>query len=84
MRRETRRVYDRIVMNDDKPIIRGMDIQLDGVGAELDGAQECRDGVFRDGLVRSPVGDSFGRGSPVRRVHAFSRVLALGTVTAKL
>ena len=35
MRREIRRVYDGIVMNDHKPIIGGMDIQLDGVGAEL-------------------------------------------------
>ena len=84
MRREIRRVYDGIVMNDHKPIIGGMDIQLDGVGAELDGAQECRDGVFREGLVRSPVGDFFGRGSSVRRVQTFSRVVALGTMTAKL
>jgi hypothetical protein len=84
MRCEIAGVYDRIVMNDDHTVVGGVDIELDRVGAQLDRPQERRNGVFGQGLVRSPMGDSF-RGASLRgRVQAFPRVVALGTMSAKL
>ena len=83
-RRQIGGIYNRIVVNDDSTVAGAMDIQLDRLRSQLNRAQECRDGVLGQGLMRSPVGDFFRRSAPTRCVQAFLRVVALGTMSAKL
>ncbi len=77
-------VYDGIVVNDDNFVVRGVDIQLYAIGAELDRACECGERVLGMSLVRSPVSD------PLRWVvastygQAFLSVVALCSMSAKL
>jgi len=66
----------------DHSIARGMHVQLDSIGAQLDRALERRNGVFRMRIMRAPMGDFFGGGasSPGQE---FLGVVALGTMSAK-
>jgi hypothetical protein len=72
------------VVNDNNAVVGGVDVELDRLGAQLDGAQESRDGVLGQGLMRPPMRDLLGRASPRWGVQVFSRVVALGTMSAKL
>jgi len=78
------RVDNGIVMDDDDSVARRVHVELDGIGAELDRAGEGGNGVLGDRLVCPPVGDPFRRGAPGGCVQAFPRVVALGTMSAKL
>lgn len=84
VRRESRRINDRVVVNDNNSVIGGVDVELDCLGAQLDGAQKSRDGVLGQGLMRPPMRDFLGWASPRCGVQVFSRVVALGTMSAKL
>jgi len=83
-RRQIGSIYNWIVVNDESTVAGPVDIQLDCLGTQLDGAQECRDRVLGQRLMGSPVRDFFGRRAPPRCVQAFLRVVALGTMSAKL
>jgi hypothetical protein len=52
---------DRIVMNHDDPVASRVDIELDGVGSELDGALERSDRILRMRLVSPTMRDQLGR-----------------------
>jgi hypothetical protein len=54
-------VNDRIVVNDDNPVQRRVDVQLYPTGSQLDGAFECCERVLGMGLMRPPVSDGLGR-----------------------
>jgi hypothetical protein len=83
-RREAGRVDNRVVVNDDNSVVGGMDVELDRLGTQLQGAEESGNGVLGQGLMRPPMRDLFGQGSPTWGVQVFSRVVALGTMSAKL
>ena len=83
MTREAIRVDDRIVVHDDGAIARCVDVELDCLGPQLDAAEEGRDRVLWQELVGPPVGDLLGQRS-AGRGQAFPRVVALGTMSAKL
>jgi hypothetical protein len=70
-------------MYDDGTITRGVNVEFDTFRSQLDRAQKCGDGILRQVLMRSAVGDLL-RGSLSGRGQAFSRVVALGTMSAKL
>lgn len=55
--RHISRVEDGIVMNDHYPVRGPVDIELDCLGAELDGPNERRNRVFGQGVVCPPMGD---------------------------
>jgi len=76
-------VDDRIVVHDDGSIPRCVDIELYCFGSQLDGAEERRDRILWQDLVGPPVGDLLGQRSAWRG-QAFPRVVALGTMSAKL
>lgn len=71
-------------MNDDNSVVRGVDIQLYAIGAELDRPCECSDRVLGMSLVRSPVSDPLGRVVASRCRQAFLSVVALCSMSAKL
>jgi len=83
MAREAVGVDDGIVVDDDGAVPGCVDVELDCLGPQLDGAEESRDRILRQQLVRPPVGDLF-RQACVWRGQAFPRVVALGTMSAKL
>ena len=47
-------------MYDHHAVARGMHVELYGVGAQLDGLLERRDGVLGQAVMRAPVGDRLG------------------------
>jgi hypothetical protein len=55
------RVNDGIVVNDDNPVQRRVDIQLYPTGSQLDGTLECCEGVLGMRLMRPPMSDGLGR-----------------------
>jgi hypothetical protein len=77
-------VDHRIVVDDDNSVVRRVHIELDGVGAELDGALEGGERVLGMRLVRSPVGYPFGRVSAPAKGQAFLGVVGLCWMSAKL
>ena len=83
MAREAVGVDDRIVVDDDGAVAGCVDVELDCLGPQLDGAEKCRDRILWQELVRPPVGDLF-RQAWAWRGQAFPRVVALGTMSAKL
>lgn len=56
--RHVSRVENGIVMNDHYTVRRPMDVELDRLGAQLDGSRECRNRVLGQRVMRSAVGDS--------------------------
>lgn len=84
MRRESGRIDNRVVVNDNNSVVGGVDVELDRLGTQLQGAQKSGNGVLGQGLMRSSMRDLFGQGSPSWGVQVFSRVVALGTMSAKL
>jgi hypothetical protein len=72
------------MMHDDNAIARGMHVELDCVSPELDRAEKCGDRVLRQGLMRPPVRDLFGRSAAPWRRQKFLGVVALDTMSAKL
>jgi hypothetical protein len=82
--RESGRIYDRVVVDDDGSVFGGVDVELDRIRAQLDGANESRNRILGQRLMSTTVGDSFGRVAPAWCVQAFPRVVVLGTMSAKL
>jgi len=74
----------RIVVNDYDPVDSRVDVELDAIGAQFNGALEGRNRILRMGLVRSPVGDALGGIAASTRGQAFLSVVALGSMSAKL
>jgi hypothetical protein len=74
-----RRIYIFVVMDHQCAIASSMDVELDCVGAQLDGTQKGREGVFRERLMCSAVGDFLGAAA-ARSRQASPGVVALGTV----
>lgn len=70
-------VDDRIVVNDNHPVSGRVHIQLDAIGSELDGADECGNRVLWIGLVRAPVGDSLWGFAASECVQSSLSVVAL-------
>lgn len=83
-RRESGRIDDRVVVNDYNSVVGGMDVELDRLGAQLQRAQKSGDGVLGQGLMRPSMRDLLRRPSLQWGVQVFSRVVALGTMSAKL
>lgn len=54
-------VGDVIVVNDDLSVSRGMNVELDGIGAMLDGEEKTGEGVFNPLPWRAAVCDPFRR-----------------------
>ncbi len=77
-------VNHRIVVNDDNSVVRGVDIQLYAIGAELDRPCECSDRVLGMSLVRAPVSDSLRGVVAFTDGQAFLSVVALCSMSAKL
>lgn len=77
-------VNDRVVVDDYHSVAGGVDVQLDGLGANFYGAEKGRNRVLGQGLVGPAVGNLLGRGWAAGSVQAFPRVVALGTMSAKL
>lgn len=74
--RHTFRMQHGIVMNNDYPIARCMNVELDSLGAQLDRPFERGDRVFRQRVVLSAVGDPERWAS--LRWQAFLRERGLG------
>jgi hypothetical protein len=64
------------------PILRRVHVELDRIGAGLDGLLECRNRVLGLRFVRTTMGDLFGRPAPTLRQELLG-VLVLGTMSAK-
>jgi hypothetical protein len=77
-------VNDWIVVNDDDPVPRCVNVQLDSIGTELDGALERGERILGVGLVRPPVRDPLGRVVAGTCGQVFLRVVALCWMSAKL
>ena len=80
---QTAGIDDGIVVHDDGTVARGVNVEFDTFRSQLDRSQKCGDGILWQGLMRSTVGDLLWR-SLSGRAQAFSRVVALGTMSAKL
>lgn len=77
-------VDDGIVVDDDGAVPCSVYIELDTFRSQLDRAPECGNGVLRQGLMRSAVGDLLWQRALTGSGQAFPRVVALGTMSAKL
>jgi hypothetical protein len=73
-----------IVVHDYYPIASTVNVELNSVGTELDGAGERGQRVLRMGLVRTSVGDPFGGIAAATCGQAFLPVVALCSMSAKL
>jgi hypothetical protein len=71
-------VDDRIVVNDDHPVASRVDVELNAIGAQFDGAFEGCNRILRMSLVRPPVGDALGGIAASTCGQAFLSVVALG------
>lgn len=77
-------LHRRIVVHDDHPIIRRMDIQLYRISAQLEGLLERGDRVLGKAVMRAPVRDALGDLEPGALGQAVLTVVAFGTMIAKL
>lgn len=72
-----------VVMDHQSAVAGSVYVELDCIGAKLDGSQKSRDGILGERLVGSAVRDLLG-GVSARWRQASPGVVALGTVCAKL
>jgi hypothetical protein len=72
-----RGMNDRIMVDDDNSVTRGVHVQLDSIGTELDRALEGRERVLGMGLVRPPVSDALRGVQASTWSQTFLRVVAL-------
>jgi len=77
-------VNDWIVVNHDDPVAGGVDVELYGVGTQLDGTLKCGDRILRMGLMRASMGDQLGGIAAWTCGQAFLSVVALWSMSAKL
>jgi hypothetical protein len=73
----------RVVMNDYYPIAGRVHVELNALGAELDGALKRGEGVLGMSLVCPSVGDPFWRIAAWAYGQAFLSVVALCSMSAK-
>ena len=78
------RVNDWIVVNDDNSVAGGVDVELNSIGPQLDGALERGEGVLGMSLVSPPVSDPLGRVASSSCGQAFLGVVVLYSMSAKL
>jgi hypothetical protein len=76
-------VRHRIMVNHDHAIARGVHVELNALGAELDGALERGDRILGMSLVCSAVGDPLRRLAALTCGQAFLSVIALCSMSAK-
>ena len=77
-------VNDWIVVNHHDTVAGRVDVELYGVGTQLDGALKCGDRVLRMGLMRASMGDQLGGIAAWTCGQAFLSVVALCSMSAKL
>jgi hypothetical protein len=72
------------VVNHHDTVAGRVDVELYGVGTQLDGALKCGDRVLRMGLMRASMGDQLGGIAAWRCGQTFLSVVALCSMSAKL